>query len=109
MIPPLLQDILKDRLATKLKKKPEHLNFQPVGGGSINHTFRLTLDNKHFFCKLNSASKFPHLFKAEKNGLELILKQNIIKTPAVIDYLEWEDKQILLLEWVDQGERTESF
>ena len=33
----------------------------------------------------------------------------MIKTPVVIDCFEAEDKQVLLLEWVQEGERTESF
>lgn len=86
-----------------------HLQFQAVGGGSINHTCRLVFSNRSLFCKINSASKFPHLFQKEANGLHLIRKQAVIKTPGVIDCFEQGDAQILLLEWIDGGERTEVF
>lgn len=86
-----------------------NLKFSPVGGGSINETCRIEANDTSFFCKLNSASKFPQLFIKEKNGLELIQKQNVIKLPMVIDCFEYEDNQILLLQWIKQGERTKRF
>ncbi len=86
-----------------------HLKFQAVGGGSINQTCRLVFSDHSVFCKINSASKFPHLFQKEANGLNLIRKQNVIKTPGVIDCFEQDHSQILLLEWIDTGERTEVF
>ena len=86
-----------------------HLIFQAVGGGSINQTCRLTFADHSLFCKINSASKFPHLFQKEANGLNLIRKQEVIKTPGVIDCFEQDNAQVLLLEWIDTGERTEVF
>ena len=85
-------------------------SFSPVGGGSINETFRLKLsDNNIFFCKINSASKFPHLFQKEKAGLEIISKTGSIKTPEVIDHFIADDQQVLVLEWIQEGERNKSF
>jgi len=86
----------------------DRLQIQSIGGGSINKTYRIK-GEKNFFCKLNSATKFPLLFLKEQNGLELIKKQNCIKTPVVIDCFEHEEEQILLLEWINEGERTEAF
>ncbi len=56
-----------------------------------------------------STSAFPGLFQKEKAGLELIAEYDVIKTPLVIDCFEQDDTQILLLEWVEPGERTEVF
>jgi fructosamine-3-kinase len=83
--------------------------FQSIGGGSINEAYRINFSNKYIFCKINSASKFPQLFLKEKHGLEIIAQQPIIKTPWVIDCFEHEGEQILLLEWINEGERTEAF
>jgi fructosamine-3-kinase len=109
----MLHASLQLAIQQKLKKHfsflNESINLTPVGGGSINQTWRLNFSNEILFCKVNSASKFPHLFQKEKLGLELISKQNIIKVPGVIDCFEFKDNQILLLEWIDSGERTESF
>src|SRR4051812_22912635 len=88
----------------------ETLNIQTVGGGSMNDTYRILLTaNQYFFCKVNSATKFPHLFDSECRGLFLIQQQNVIGTPRVIDSLVINDQQILLLEYIEQGERTPSF
>ena len=83
--------------------------FSSVGGGCINETYRISFNNKKFFCKINFASKFPHLFEKEALGLKLIARQNIIKVPEVIDNFKIDKHQILLLEWIDEGKRTEDF
>ncbi|MGN6399369.1 MAG: fructosamine kinase family protein [Flavisolibacter sp.] len=109
----MLHTSLQLAIQQKLKEHFPSLNgsisFMAVGGGSINQTWRLNFSNLTLFCKVNSASKFLQLFQKEKHGLELIRKQNIVKVPGVIDSFEFEDHQILLLEWIDSGERTENF
>lgn len=85
------------------------LRVERVGGGSINDTYRLSFSGKTLFCKINSATKFPHLFSREKSGLDLIAQQSKIKTPGVIDCLQTEGHQVLLLEWIQEGEQNERF
>jgi len=86
------------------------VQFSPVGGGSINHTWRVNTNTKaQYFCKLNSAKKFPGLFRCEQQGLELLGKQQVIRVPQVIACTETGDHQLLLLEWIEQGIKTESF
>lgn len=98
-----VQEILQNKLNVS------SIKLTPVGGGSINETFKVLTPEQSFFCKVNSATKFPHLFKQEKQGLEIIRKQNIIQTPEVIDCFEEEDRQFLILNWIESGERTERF
>jgi protein-ribulosamine 3-kinase len=85
------------------------IHFGSVAGGCINETYKIGFSDKLFFCKVNSASKFPHLFEREAQGLKLIARQKTIKVPEIIDNFEIDHHQILLLEWIDEGERTESF
>lgn len=82
---------------------------QRVGGGSINETFRVQVRNATFFCKINSATKFPQLFSREKEGLDLLGQSGLISVPRVHD--EWIDGavQVLLMEWVEQATPTPSF
>lgn len=81
-----------------------------MGGGCINQAYKLTTsDNKNFFCKTNSASKFPQLFQKEKNGLLLIERQQVLRTPAIVACGETEHEQFLLLEWIDEGNKTKKF
>lgn len=98
-----LQSFLSQKLQNPV------LEIKSVGGGCINQTYKITTADKYFFCKLNSASKFPHLFEKEKNGLELIQKYNVIKTPGIIDYSIIGNEQILTLEWIEEGNRKDEF
>ena len=87
-----------------------HSNFLPVSGGSINQTFQLKLtNNKRVFCKINSASKFPHLFEREKEGLALIQKPEVIRTPKISAHFVAEEQQVLLMEWIDEGPKNAGF
>jgi fructosamine-3-kinase len=80
-----------------------------VGGGSINETYRIKLSDKELFCKINSAVEFPQLFEMERKGLELIRSQSGIKTPEVLDVFESGKNQVLLMEWIREGERNQDF
>jgi len=85
------------------------IRFHSIGGGCINDCFQITVNSEKFFLKINSAGKHPNLFEKEKNGLELLGSQNIIRIPKPIFCDEVEDKQILLLEWIETGSRTQQF
>lgn len=101
MLSPSIQDAL-------LRSK-SHPGIQPVTGGSINEAYRVNSGERTYFCKVNSATKFPQLFRKEKAGLELIGSRRIIRTPHVLDLIEQEEKQLLVLEWIEPGERTRDF
>ena len=105
---PALQNAIQQQLSKHFTSTGK-INFSSVGGGSINKTYRVSSGDKSVFCKINSATKFPQLFKKEQTGLSLIGKAGIITVPAIIDCFEQENQQVLLLEWVREGERTESF
>jgi protein-ribulosamine 3-kinase len=85
------------------------VQFTHVGGGSINDSYCISYGSHRFFCKINSATIFPHLFKREQSGIEWIRKQGVIHTPGIIDYFEEEDTQCLVMEWITEGERTTGF
>ena len=104
-----IQSSIQQKLKELFSNNTNEIHFGSVGGGCINETYRISFDDRQFFCKINSATKFPHLFEKEANGLKLIAKQNIIKVPAVINCFETAGQQVLLLEWINEGERTESF
>jgi protein-ribulosamine 3-kinase len=105
----IIQTFVEQKLKERFPSLTKEIRFSSVGGGCINETFRITAGEHEFFCKLNSATKFPHLFEREKNGLDLIAKQNIIRVPAVIDCFESTEQQVLLLEWIREGEKMEAF
>src|SRR5215203_5732645 len=94
-------------IAEKLHVPATYLS--PVGGGSINQTFRISAPPDQFFCKVNSATKFPHLFQKEIQGLQLLSGKGHVKTPGVIDFFVEENQQVLILEWIEEGQRTDAF
>ena len=94
-------------LSAKLQAPVNEL--KPVGGGSINQTYKIVTPGRLFFCKINSASKFPHLFQKEKNGLALIEKQNIIKVPGIVTHFISDNQQVLVLEWIEEGSKNNQF
>ena len=108
MIPRSLYEDLKGLLSLHFNQPVKTLQLQPVGGGSINQTFRLTLSPTHtFFCKINKAAAYPHLFLKEKAGLQLLAQT--LPVPQVVLYAIAGDYQVLLLEWIESGTPTPAF
>ena len=106
----VVASFIQSRLEKHLHSPVSSIDLEPIGGGSINQTYKAIINkSNYFFCKTNSASKFPSLFQKEKNGLQLLAAQHIIRTPAIIDCEEAEGLQILLLEWIEQGLKTKKF
>ena len=103
MINSQLHSYLSQILNTTIKE------IQTIGGGCINQTYKLKTSRGTFFCKTNSASKFPQLFEKEKQGLEFLADQQIIHVPNVINYSNIDDQQILVLEWIEEGHKTNQF
>ena len=88
---------------------PASLSFTPVGGGSINETYRITAGERSFFCKINSLATFPSLFTCEQKGLDLLAQQAIIRVPEVAVCAHAGNEQILIMEWIEQGLKTSTF
>jgi protein-ribulosamine 3-kinase len=87
----------------------DNCSFTSVGGGSINYTWRIKTDKQSFFCKINSTTDFPGMFDAEKNGLALLAQQQVIRVPRVIANEQKDNNQVLILEWIEQGLKSETF
>ncbi|MFN2458418.1 MAG: fructosamine kinase family protein [Chitinophagaceae bacterium] len=99
-------------MAAYLKKtfKTDQIQIHEVEGGCINKTYKLTLpDNRNFFCKVNSVTALPGIFSAEKNGLQLLANQKVIKVPDLIGAAAMETHQVLILEWIDKGIPNNNF
>ena len=86
------------------------IQLHAVGGGSINETYRVSVDaNKYFFLKLNTTGKYPDFFIKEKNGLDFICQQKILQVPQVVACKTVGNAQLLLLEWIDTGVKHKNF
>lgn len=110
MINPELKELIKEHLISITGTSITAIQFTPISGGSINDTYRIDTNNRlRFFCKINSLTQFPSLFKTEKDGLQLLASRQVIRTPQVIALLETATEQVLLLEWIEQGLKSSSF
>jgi protein-ribulosamine 3-kinase len=103
----LIDPVIYQQLCLNLGVKT--IRYEAVSGGSINKTFKLFTGNQTLFCKINSATKFPHLFQKEAAGLKVLGKYTPLKIPTVIDLIESKDSQILLLEWIEPTTPTRAF
>jgi len=103
-----IQKYLNQFFSDELDLPVSPLRFHTIGGGSINNTYQLVVKSESkYFLKVNSASKYPKLFQQEKKGLEFLNNQKILRIPSVIVCDEIDNYQILVLEWVEEGLRTE--
>jgi len=86
------------------------LQVRAVGGGSINNAYLITTSKRqHWFCKINDAGRFPDLFVLERQGLALVEATATIRVPKVIACEMIAGKQVLVLEWIEEGLRSDSF
>jgi protein-ribulosamine 3-kinase len=105
---PSIQKYLNQLFSDELNLPDSPMQFHTIGGGSINNTYQLTRKNENkFFLKVNSATKYPKLFQKEKMGLEFLNNQKILRIPPVIACNEIDNYQVLVLEWIEEGLRTD--
>lgn len=62
-----------------------------------------------FALKVNSARKFPDLFRKEANGLALLASTETFKTPKVKGVGELNEYTYLLMEFIDAEEKVPDF
>ena len=110
MVSSVLINHIQKNLEEVIHQPISSITFSPVSGGSISQTFKIFINNKfHFFCKINAAKKFPLLFEKEKNGFDFLRSQNIFRIPQIVFINEFEEKQLLIIEWVDEEIKNEKF
>lgn len=81
----------------------------PLGGGSINHVFKVVLPDETVVLKVNSAEQYPGMFTAEERGLNLLRKANVPPIPEVICTTTMGRYQYLVLEYLAPAPRKKNF
>lgn len=74
-----------------------------VSGGSINECAQIRFGQEKFFVKWNSKKRFPGMFEAEREGLELLRASKSVKVPSVIGIYERGDISALFLKYIERG------
>jgi len=85
------------------------LNYNPLHGGDINDVFLVETDKGKFVIKMNDASRFPKMFEAEAQGLQLLKTSNTFRIPEVIAFGETENQSYLLLDYIAPGNKNTNF
>jgi fructosamine-3-kinase len=86
------------------------LEIRAVGGGSINDAYHLsTNQQQHWFCKINEAHLFPDLFVLERQSLALLEATDTVRVPKVVACEVVAGKQVLILEWIGEGLKSDTF
>ena len=85
------------------------LSTSGIEGGSINSAFKLETSAGQFFLKVNSAARYPNMFKAEARGLKLLRAYSDFEIPRPILINEYGGQQYLIMDWMERGNREEAF
>ena len=106
MLPAPVLSSIKQEILPAITGKQQDFDLTSIGGGSINQCYRLRLkDGSNFFLKVNELSPYPALFEKEKEGLYAL--RPFFRTPTVLACTAVEGWQLLLMEWIDTGIRTD--
>ena len=84
-------------------------SMTPVGGGTINDTFRLNTDKLQFFIKVNSASQYPDMFELEKDGLSALRNSNSFRIPEIYLVEAHAEDAFLVMEFIAEGTKGPGF
>lgn len=84
-------------------------NTIPLSGGDINEVYLLETGAGKFVLKKNSSSRYPGMFSAEAEGLNLLAASGAIHIPSVIIRGEMGDDAYLVLEYIESGSPASDF
>jgi len=98
-----------ETLSLTLQQRIELISYKSCSGGCINEAYTFHTSLGHFFVKLNNGALYPDMFLLEAAGLNLLSSQNVIETPQVIAYNNNSDSAFLILEFINEGEKSSDF
>ena len=93
-----MDNIIETIIKKELNLFPEKI--QSISGGSINDAYCISHQNKKWFIKLNSQSKYPGMFEAESKGLSILKFSNFF-IPNVISCGSQQDHSYIIMDFVD--------
>lgn len=108
-LPASVKQGVAELLEKKYCKEVILLEFQALGGGCISLGGKVKTSEGDFFVKWNDAMKFPGMFEAEANGLNLLRQAQAIDIPEVIDNNVVDRLQFIVLEFIGSQHRSKNF
>ena len=85
------------------------LNIKPLFGGDIHDACLIETANASYFIKLNTHQQAFDMFQTEQKGLQLLAQNKDIKTPCTIAVEQVGEASFLLMDYVEPGEKTDTF
>src|SRR5215471_11224081 len=83
--------------------------YTSVHGGDINKAYCLFERDRKYFLKINDAKRYPCMFEKEMNGLNALHDNCKLKVPDAIKCGTIEQRQYLLLDWIETGLPQKNF
>lgn len=105
----IYKNTLEETIATVFGDATRIVDKQPVYGGDINQTFKLTLSNgRSVFMKSNAPNNLS-FFEAEANGLEALRQTETIGVPQVLGIGADKNISFLLMEYLEAAPRISGY
>lgn len=101
-----IPEVIRNALTTNIGAL---VDFSFTGGGCINNGGRLRTPAGDYFIKWNDARKFPGMFDAEAKGLALLRQPGVVRIPEVIMVNEADPYQFILLEYIHQNTKRDTY
>ncbi|MFN4082287.1 MAG: fructosamine kinase family protein [Bacteroidia bacterium] len=99
-----------EKAVSKILGSNEHVYaVYHIGGGYINHTYKVVTDKTSYFLKSNNAKLFPKMFELEMKGLETLAAYSSFKIPKPIGSTEINNNSCLLMEYIDSSIKKPEF
>lgn len=103
MLPPPIRDRCEELLGGRIQR------VAPLGGGDINQARLLETGTGRYFLKMNTLPVSLDMFQAEAAGLKLIQETKTVHSPHVLGCEQVGDTAFLLLEFIENGRRSNVF
>jgi protein-ribulosamine 3-kinase len=79
-----------------------------IAAGNVNQGILLELENNKFFLKVNFEPD-GDIFKKEADGLDILRENCPLKIPKVFHFGRIEDRNFLLMEWIQQDKMDTAY
>lgn len=98
-----IQEHIEKKLGIVIRK------MVPVHGGDISQAWRIETEEAKYFLKVNDTDKLPGLFAKETRGLQALRLGTTISVPEALAWDVVDNRQYLLLQWIDKGHPQPDF
>lgn len=90
-------------------KTPQVYGIHPIGGGALNQNYKILSDLGLFFVKMHPVGNLPKLFESEQLAIKSIRKTSTVAAVNPIGIVEFNDKKIFFLDFVEQTPPSKNF